>query len=104
MEVGVGHNFQMHTGWKWKLTTCLGGDGISWIQNKTSISLFPGFDLRFGWRADYVIPEITGALGTNEPMFHLHLGRLQASLDRFELRIWVALGYNDGIQPKVVFG
>lgn len=61
VQVGVGHNFQMHaTGWKWKLTTCLGGDGISRIRNKTSVGLFPGVDLRFGWRADYVLPEITG--------------------------------------------
>ncbi|KAG6740579.1 hypothetical protein POTOM_056034 [Populus tomentosa] len=61
LQVGIGHNFQLHaTGWKWKLTTCLGGDGISRIQNKTSLGLFPGMDLRFGWRADYVLPEITG--------------------------------------------
>ncbi|KAJ6742692.1 OBP3-RESPONSIVE PROTEIN 4 (ORG4) [Salix viminalis] len=65
LQVGIGHNFQSHaTGWNWKLTTCLGGDGISRIQNKTSLGLFPGMDLRFGWRADYVLPEITGALGT----------------------------------------
>lgn len=61
LQVGIGHNFQMHaTGWKWKLTTCLGGDGVSRIRNKTSISPFPGMDFRFGWRADYVLPEITG--------------------------------------------
>ncbi|KAJ6923140.1 hypothetical protein NC652_016711 [Populus alba x Populus x berolinensis] len=61
LQVGIGHNFQLHsTGWNWKLATCLGGDGISRIQNKTSFGLFPGMDLRFGWRADYVIPEITG--------------------------------------------
>lgn len=60
-QVGVGHNFTMQaTGWKWKLTTCLGGDGISRIRNKTSVGLCPGFDLRFGWRADYVLPEING--------------------------------------------
>ncbi|QCD80229.1 hypothetical protein DEO72_LG2g550 [Vigna unguiculata] len=91
LQVGIGHNFQMHaTGWKWKLTTCLGGDGVSRIRNKTSVGLFPGFDLRFGWRADYVLPEITGqvfvilALGTDEPLFNMHSGRLQASLDRVE--------------------
>lgn len=85
LQVGVGHNFQMHaTGWKWKLTTCLGGDGISRIRNKTSVGLFPGVDLRFGWRADYVLPEITGALGTDEPLFNMQSGRLQASLDRVE--------------------
>ncbi|KAK4566078.1 hypothetical protein RGQ29_002321 [Quercus rubra] len=61
LQVGIGHNFQLNaTGWKWKLTTCFGGDGISRIQNKTSVGLFPGMDLRFGWRADYVLLEITG--------------------------------------------
>ncbi|KAJ6407278.1 hypothetical protein OIU84_010724 [Salix udensis] len=85
LQVGIGHNFQSHaTGWNWKLTTCLGGDGISRIQNKTSLGLFPGMDLRFGWRADYVLPEITGALGTGEPLFNMNSGRLQASLDRVE--------------------
>lgn len=60
-QVGVGHSFKMHaTGWKWKLTTCLGGDNVSRIRNKTSVGLFPGFDLRFGWRAEYVLPELTG--------------------------------------------
>ncbi|XP_028751452.1 uncharacterized protein LOC114711250 [Neltuma alba] len=85
LQVGVGHNFQMHaTGWKWKLTTCLGGDGVSRIRNKTTLGLFPGFDFRFGWRADYVLPELTGALGTGEPLFNMNSGRLQASLDRVE--------------------
>ncbi|KAJ9183744.1 hypothetical protein P3X46_007556 [Hevea brasiliensis] len=85
LQVGIGHNFQLHaTGWKWKLTTCLGGDGISRIRNKTSLGLFPGMDLRFAWRADYVLPEVTGALGTGEPLFNLSTGRLQASLDRVE--------------------
>lgn len=61
VQVGVGHSFQLHaTGWKWKLTTSLGGDGISRIRNKTSLGLCPGVDFRFGWRADYVLPEITG--------------------------------------------
>lgn len=60
-QVGVGHNFQMcATGWKWKLNTCWGGDGMSRIQTKTSVGLCPGIDLRFGWKADYVLPEITG--------------------------------------------
>ncbi|KAK2645233.1 hypothetical protein Ddye_020428 [Dipteronia dyeriana] len=85
LQVGIGHNFQLHaTGWKWKLTTCLGGDGISRIQNKSSVGLCPGVDFRFGWRADFVIPEITGALGTEEPLFNMNSGRLQASLDRVE--------------------
>ncbi|XP_058756573.1 uncharacterized protein LOC131629790 [Vicia villosa] len=85
LQVGVGHSFKMHaTGWKWKLTTCLGGDNVSRIRNKTSVGLFPGFDLRFGWRAEYVLPELTGGLGTGEPMLNMQSGRLQASLDRVE--------------------
>ncbi|XP_041009209.1 uncharacterized protein LOC121253276 isoform X2 [Juglans microcarpa x Juglans regia] len=84
-DVGIGHSFQLKaTGWKWKLTTCFGGDGISRIRNKTTLGLFPGMDLRFGWRADYVLPEITGALGTSEPLFNMNSGRLEASLDRVE--------------------
>ncbi|WRX33855.1 hypothetical protein QQP08_026342 [Theobroma cacao] len=60
-DVGIGHNFKLNaTGWKWKLTTCLGGDGVSRIRNKTTLGLVPGLDFRFGWRADYVLPEITG--------------------------------------------
>lgn len=85
LQVGVGHNFKLNAiGWKWKLTTCLGGDGISRIRNKTSLGVFPGMDLRFGWRADYVLPELTGALGADEPLFNMHSGRLEASLDRVE--------------------
>ncbi|GAV72799.1 hypothetical protein CFOL_v3_16287 [Cephalotus follicularis] len=85
LQVGIAHNFQLNAiGWKWKLTSCLGGDGISRIRNKTSLGLFPGMDLRFGWRADYVLPEVTGALGTSEPLFNMNSGRLQASLDRVE--------------------
>ncbi|KAK6248780.1 hypothetical protein QUC31_020345 [Theobroma cacao] len=61
LQVGIGHNFKLNaTGWKWKLTTCLGGDGVSRIRNKTTLGLVPGLDFRFGWRADYVLPEITG--------------------------------------------
>lgn len=61
MQVGIGHSFQLHaTGWNWKLTTCLGGDGVSRIRNKTSLGLCPGVDLRFAWRADYVLPEFNG--------------------------------------------
>ncbi|KAK6944745.1 hypothetical protein RJ641_025847, partial [Dillenia turbinata] len=85
LQVGVGHSFQLHaTSWKWKLTTCLGGDGVSRVRNKTTLGLVPGFDLRFGWRADYVLPELMGTLGTGEPMFNMNSGRLQASLDRVE--------------------
>ncbi|KAB1209495.1 hypothetical protein CJ030_MR6G007269 [Morella rubra] len=93
LQVGLGHSFQMNaTGWKWKLTTCLGGDGISRIRNKTSLGLFPGMDFRFGWRADYVFPEITGALGTGEPLFNMNSGQLHASLDRVE----AILTHSDG--------
>ncbi|KAL3825375.1 hypothetical protein ACJIZ3_021404 [Penstemon smallii] len=85
LQVGVGHSFQLQaTGWKWKLTTCLGGDGFSRIRNKTSLGLCPGVDFRFGWRADYVLPEINGGLGSDEPLFNMNSGRLQASLDRVE--------------------
>ncbi|KAL8137408.1 hypothetical protein V2J09_003409 [Rumex salicifolius] len=85
LQVGVGHSFSLHaTGWKWKLTTCFGGDGISRIRNKTKLELCPGVDLRFGWRADYVLPELTGSLGTEEPLFNMNSGSLQASLDRVE--------------------
>ncbi|KAG2266341.1 hypothetical protein Bca52824_073420 [Brassica carinata] len=85
LQVGVGHNFQMNAmGWKWKLTSCLGGDGVSRIRNKTTLGLTPGVDFRFGWRADFVLPEVTGALGTEEPLFNMSSGRLEASLDRVE--------------------
>ncbi|VVA99073.1 unnamed protein product [Arabis nemorensis] len=85
LQVGVGHNFQMNAmGWKWKLTSCLGGDGVSRIRNKTTLGLSPGIDFRFGWRADFVLPELTGALGTEEPLFNMSSGRLEASLDRVE--------------------
>ena len=61
VQVGIGHSFLHNTiGWKWKLSTCLGGDGVSQIRNKTSVGLFPGFDLRIGWRAEYILPEIHG--------------------------------------------
>ncbi|KAG0476541.1 hypothetical protein HPP92_013382, partial [Vanilla planifolia] len=43
LQVGIGHNFHTNsTGWKWKLSTCLGGDGFSQIRNKSTINLFPG--------------------------------------------------------------
>uniref|UniRef100_A0A6N2LLW2 DUF7781 domain-containing protein n=1 Tax=Salix viminalis TaxID=40686 RepID=A0A6N2LLW2_SALVM len=69
LQVGIGHNFQSHaTGWNWKLTTCLGGDGISRIQIRRHLA----FRIAFG------------ALGTGEPLFNMNSGRLQASLDRVE--------------------
>ncbi|KAK3417028.1 hypothetical protein EUGRSUZ_H02780 [Eucalyptus grandis] len=85
LQVGVGHNFQLNAiNWQWKLTTCLGGDGVSRIRNKTTLGLCPGVDFRFGWRADYVLPEVTGGLGTDKPLFNMNSGQLQASLDRVE--------------------
>lgn len=61
LQVGVGHNFKFNaTGWKWKLSTCLGGDGYSSVRNKTKLGLCPGVDFRFGWKVDYVLPEIEG--------------------------------------------
>jgi hypothetical protein len=38
----------------------LGGDGVSQIRNKSKLNVFPGFDLRLGWKAEYVLPEIHG--------------------------------------------
>ncbi|KAH7655423.1 hypothetical protein IHE45_18G009400 [Dioscorea alata] len=85
LEVGIGHNFHHNlTGWKWKISTCLGGDGISQFRNKSSVSLFPGFDLRIGYRAEYILPDIHGAVGTGEPIFNMNYGKLHASIDRFE--------------------
>ncbi|XP_072991004.1 uncharacterized protein [Typha latifolia] len=85
LQVGIGHSFRLNAiGWKWKLSTCLGGDGVSQIRNKTSLGLFPGFDLRIGWKAEYILPEIHGAVGTGEPIFCMNYGRLHASIDRVE--------------------
>ncbi|WOL13726.1 hypothetical protein Cni_G22504 [Canna indica] len=85
LQVGIGHSFHLNaTGWKWKLSTCLGGDGVSQIRNKTSIGLCQGVDLRIGWRAEYILPEIHGEVGTGEPMFNMNYGRLHASIDRLE--------------------
>ncbi|KAG0476539.1 hypothetical protein HPP92_013380 [Vanilla planifolia] len=85
LQVGIGHNFHTNsTGWKWKLSTCLGGDGFSQIRNKSTINLFPGFDVRIAWRAEYILPQIQGAVGTGEPLLDMDFGRLRASLDRVE--------------------
>ncbi|XP_039144524.1 uncharacterized protein LOC120281894 [Dioscorea cayenensis subsp. rotundata] len=85
LQVGIGHNFHHNlTGWQWKISTCLGGDGISQFRNKTSVSLFPGLDLRIAYRAEYILPEIHGAVGTGEPIFNMNYGKLHASIDRFE--------------------
>ncbi|CAA7400775.1 unnamed protein product [Spirodela intermedia] len=85
LQVGVGHNYHLNAiGWKWKLSTSLGGDGVSQIRNKTSIGLFPGFDLRIGWKAEYILPEINGSVGAGEPIFNMSYGRLHASIDKVE--------------------
>ncbi|KAF3775793.1 hypothetical protein EJ110_NYTH49629 [Nymphaea thermarum] len=84
-QIGVGRNFRYHTtGWKWKLSTCFGGDGISQIRNKTSVHVFPAMTIRFGWRAEYILPEVHGAIGSGEPVIGMNYGRLYASLDRVE--------------------
>ncbi|KAJ6824108.1 uncharacterized protein M6B38_129810 [Iris pallida] len=86
LQVGIGHNFTNNaTGLNWKISTCLGGDGVSQIRSKTSIGLFPGFDMRIGWKAEYILPEIHGAVGTGEPVFDMNYGRLNASIDRVEV-------------------
>ncbi|KAJ6807202.1 uncharacterized protein M6B38_173085 [Iris pallida] len=86
LQVGIGHNFTNNaTGLNWKISTCLGGDGVSQIRSKTSIGLFPGFGMRIGWKAEYILPEIHGAVGTDEPVFDMNYGRLNASIDRVEV-------------------
>jgi len=85
IQVGIGHCFHDHTtGWNWKLTTSLGGDGISQIRKKTLLPILPGFDVRIGWNAEYVLPEIHGGMGTGKPIIGMNLGRLHASFDRVE--------------------
>ncbi|CAN0913987.1 hypothetical protein LINGRAHAP2_LOCUS28266 [Linum grandiflorum] len=94
VQVGIGHSFKLNAlAWQWKLSTCMGGDGISRIRNKTTLGACPGLDFRFGWRADFVLPEVTGltwdlgknrALARDEPLFNMKTGRLDASLDRIE--------------------
>ncbi|KAI3754152.1 hypothetical protein L1987_53930 [Smallanthus sonchifolius] len=100
LQVGIGHSFELHaTGWKWKLTSCLGGDGVSRIRNKTSLGVCPGVDLRFGWRADYILPEFTGAVGTGEALFNMNSGRLEASLDRIETILTHSFQKEDNVSP-----
>ncbi|XP_057857610.2 uncharacterized protein LOC131066782 isoform X4 [Cryptomeria japonica] len=84
-DVGMGYSFHDHSaGWKWKLTTSLGGDGISQIRHKALLPIFPGFDVRIGWNAEYILPDIHGAVGTGEPIIGMNLGRLYTSIDRVE--------------------
>ncbi|KAG6542497.1 hypothetical protein Mapa_016187 [Marchantia paleacea] len=85
IQVGIGHDWINHTtGWKWKVTTSLGGDGASQIRHKTLLPLCPGIDFRVGWNAEYVLPDLHGALGTGDPMVGLNLGHLYASVERLE--------------------
>ncbi|XP_057857608.2 uncharacterized protein LOC131066782 isoform X2 [Cryptomeria japonica] len=85
LQVGMGYSFHDHSaGWKWKLTTSLGGDGISQIRHKALLPIFPGFDVRIGWNAEYILPDIHGAVGTGEPIIGMNLGRLYTSIDRVE--------------------
>ncbi|KAL2645522.1 hypothetical protein R1flu_013109 [Riccia fluitans] len=85
IQVGIGHDWINHTtGWKWKVTTSLGGDGVSQIRHKTLLPICPGIDFRVGWNAEYVLPDLHGALGTGDPMVGLNLGHLYASVERVE--------------------
>ncbi|PPD89987.1 hypothetical protein GOBAR_DD13085 [Gossypium barbadense] len=86
LQVGIGHNFKMNAiGWKWKLTTCFGGDGISRIRNKTTLAWFPAWIFDLGGGQIMFFQKLLGkALGTDEALFNLNSGRLQASLDRVE--------------------
>lgn len=85
LQVGLGHNFQEGvTGWKWKLSTSLGGSSVSQVQHKNIFPVVPGFDLRVGWSAEYSPPDIHGGLGTGEPILGMTIGHLHASLERVE--------------------
>lgn len=85
LQVGIGHEFNSHTtGWKWKLTSAYGGNGVSQIRHKSLLPIFPGFDVRIGWNAEYVLPDIHGALGTGEPIIGMNFGRLYGSIERLE--------------------
>ncbi|CAM6106617.1 unnamed protein product [Calypogeia fissa] len=85
IQVGIGHEWQTHTtGWKWKVTSALGGAGPTTIRKKTLFPLTPAFDIRVGWNADYVLPDLHGALGTGDPAIGLNLGHLYASIERLE--------------------
>ncbi|KAL2642819.1 hypothetical protein R1flu_010406 [Riccia fluitans] len=60
-KVGIGHDWINHTtGWKWKVTTSLGGDRVSQIRHKTLFPICPGIDFRVGWNAEYVLPDLHG--------------------------------------------
>jgi len=85
LQVGIGHDFHQHTtGWKWKLTSSFGPASISEIHHKTLLPIFPGFDVRVGWNAQYELPDMHGALGTGEPVMGMNLGHLYASIERVE--------------------
>ncbi|KAH7302116.1 hypothetical protein KP509_23G057300 [Ceratopteris richardii] len=85
LQVGLGHEFHNHTtGWTWKVTSSYGGDGVSQIRYKTCLPVFPGFDIRIGWNAEYVLPNIHGGLGTGEPIIGMNYGHLYGSIERME--------------------
>ncbi|CAI7769517.1 unnamed protein product [Closterium sp. NIES-53] len=84
-QVGIGHDFKHNaTGWKWKLTSALNGNTPSEIRYKHNLPVCPGVDVRVGWNAEYVLPDMHGALGTGEPILGLNVGRLYASVERLE--------------------
>ncbi|CAI5463981.1 unnamed protein product [Closterium sp. Yama58-4] len=85
LQVGIGHDFRHNaTGWKWKLTSVLNGNTPSEIRYKHNLPVCPGMDVRVGWNAEYVLPDMHGALGTGEPILGLNVGRLYASVERLE--------------------
>ncbi|CAI5498883.1 unnamed protein product [Closterium sp. Naga37s-1] len=85
LQVGIGHDFKHNaTGWKWKLTSALNGNTPSEIRYKHNLPVCPGVDVRVGWNAEYVLPDMHGALGTGEPILGLNVGRLYASVERLE--------------------
>ncbi|XP_002962345.2 uncharacterized protein LOC9661781 isoform X2 [Selaginella moellendorffii] len=84
-QVGLGHDFRSRkSGWKWRVTSSLGDCWPAQIKQKTRLAICPGFDVRVGWNAEYVLPDVHGSMGVGEPPVGLDLGHLSASLDRVE--------------------
>eukprot|EP00245_Coleochaete_scutata_P010406 TRINITY_DN3632_c1_g1_i1.p1 TRINITY_DN3632_c1_g1~~TRINITY_DN3632_c1_g1_i1.p1 ORF type:complete len:234 (-),score=26.45 TRINITY_DN3632_c1_g1_i1:126-827(-) len=85
VQFGIGHDMRTHTtGWKWKISSSLGANGPSSVRSKTLLPIFPGFDIRVGWNAEYILPNIYGAMGTGEPALGLNLGQFYGSVERVE--------------------
>jgi len=83
LQMGIGHDFHSHsTGWKWKVTSAIGSSGLPEVHQKTTLPIFPGFDIAVGWTAHYEPPEVHGALNTGEPAVEMNLGRLHGSIER----------------------